>query len=85
VVRRAALGWATPRLRHPALADRWTWMVLAAYPQLRLARQLPADARLLWERPRPPGKPSPYRVRWGFGACCPHSVAGAGLSTVMVG
>src|SRR6266540_3099734 len=61
---------SSPRLGHPTpaaspLADRWTWMVLAAYAQLRLARQLPADARLLWERPRPPGKPSPYRVRWG--------------------
>ncbi len=31
-------GWATPRLRHPEQADRWTWLVLAAYTQLRLAR-----------------------------------------------
>jgi hypothetical protein len=26
------LGWTTPRPRHPAQADRWTWLVLAAYP-----------------------------------------------------
>jgi hypothetical protein len=38
----------------------------AAYTQLHLARQLATDARLPWERPRPPGKLSPYRVRRGF-------------------
>ena len=25
------LSWASPRLRHPAQADRWTWLVLASY------------------------------------------------------
>jgi DDE superfamily endonuclease len=60
------LGWTTPRPRQPAQADRWTWLVLAGYTQLRLARQLATDARLPWERPRPPGKLSPYRVRRGF-------------------
>jgi hypothetical protein len=60
------LGWTTPRLRHPEQAERWTWLVLAAYAQLRLARQLVADQRLAWERPRPPGQLSPYRVRRGF-------------------
>jgi DDE superfamily endonuclease len=60
------LGWTTPRPRHPEQAERWTWLVLAAYTQLRLARQLATDARLPWERPRPPGKLSPYRVRRGF-------------------
>jgi hypothetical protein len=60
------LGWTTPRPRHPTQADRWTWLVLAAYTQLRLARQLACDQRLPWERPRPPGKLSPYRVRRGF-------------------
>jgi hypothetical protein len=60
------LGWTTPRLRHPAQAERWTWLVLAAYTQLRLARQLAGDQRLAWERPRPPGQLSPYRVRRGF-------------------
>ena len=37
--------------------------MLAAYTQLRLARELVADQRLAWERPRPPGQLSPYRVR----------------------
>ena len=60
------LGWATPRPRHPTQADRWTWLVLAAYTQLRLAREVVADQRLPWERPRPPGQLSPYRVRRGF-------------------
>jgi hypothetical protein len=40
--------------------------VVAGYTQLRLARQLVADQRLAWERPRPPGRLSPYRVRRGF-------------------
>jgi hypothetical protein len=60
------LGWTTPRPRHPAQAERWTWLVLAGYTQLRLARQVAADARLPWERPRPQPRLSPYRVRRGF-------------------
>jgi hypothetical protein len=60
------LGWTTPRPRHPEQADRWTWLVLAAYTQLRLARQVVVDARLPWERLRPPPRLSPYRVRRGF-------------------
>jgi hypothetical protein len=60
------LSWTTPRPRHPEQADRWTWLVLAAYAQLRLARAVVADARLPWERPRPPGRLSPVRVCRGF-------------------
>jgi len=60
------LGWTTPRPRHPQQADRWTWLVLAAYTQLRLARAVASDARLPWERPRPQPRLSPYRVRRGF-------------------
>jgi hypothetical protein len=60
------LGWTTPRPRHPEQADRWTWLVLAAYAQLRLARAVVADARLPWERPRPRGRLSPVRVCRGF-------------------
>ena len=52
-------------MRTPAQAERWTWLVVAAYTQLRLARELVADQRLAWERPRPPGQLSPYRVRRG--------------------
>jgi hypothetical protein len=60
------LGWITPRPRHPEQADRWTWLVLAGYTQLRLARDAVADRRLPWERPRPQPRLSPYRVRRGF-------------------
>ena len=60
------LGWTTPRPRHPAQAERWTWLVLAAYAQLRLARAAAGDQRLPWEVPRPQPRLSPYRVRRGF-------------------
>ena len=45
------LGWARPKLRDPAAADRWTWLVIAAYAQLYLARPLAADIRLPWQQP----------------------------------
>jgi len=60
------LGWTTPALRTPEQADRWTWLIIAAYTQLRLARCLVADLRLPWERRRDPGKLTPARVRRGF-------------------
>jgi hypothetical protein len=40
--------------------------VLAAYAQLRLAREATSDQRLPWELPRPQPRLSPYRVRRGF-------------------
>jgi hypothetical protein len=60
------LGWTTPRVRHPEQADRWTWLVLAAYAQLRLARAIVADARLPWERPQRSRRLTPTRVLRGF-------------------
>ena len=60
------LGWTVPKIRDPAAADRWTWIVLACHAQLRLARPLAADLRLPWERPAPPGRLTPARVRRGF-------------------
>ena len=60
------LGWTRPLLRDPAAADRWTWLVIAAYTQLRLAAALAADLRLPWQRPQPPGTMTPARVRRGF-------------------
>ena len=60
------LGWTIPRPRTPEQADRWTWLVPAAYTQLRLTRQLAGDQRLPWERPRPQPRLSPLRVRRGF-------------------
>ncbi len=47
------LGWTAPLLRDPAAADRWTWLVIAACTQLRLAAPLAADLRLPWQRPQP--------------------------------
>ena len=59
------LGWTTPRVRHPEQADLWTWLVLLAYTQLRLARPCVADLRLPWERRYGPGRLTPSRVRRG--------------------
>ena len=60
------LGWTRPRLRDPAAADRWTWLLIAAYAQLWLARDLAGDLRLPWQRPAPGGRLTPARVRRGF-------------------
>jgi DDE superfamily endonuclease len=60
------LGWTAPKLRDPRAADRWTWLIITAHAQLRLARPLAADLRLPWERPAPPGRLTPARVRRGF-------------------
>jgi len=57
-----ALGWTTPRVRHPEQADRWTWLVVAAFTQLRLARTCVADRRLPWERRYDNGRLTPIRV-----------------------
>src|SRR5918997_1200571 len=61
------LGWDRARVRTPEQMERWTWVVLAAYTQLRLARGLIGDCRLPWERPRPPSHLTPWRVLRGFG------------------
>jgi hypothetical protein len=60
------LGWTAPRLRDPAAADRWTWLIITAHTQLRLARDLTDDLRRPWERPAPIGRLTPARVRRGF-------------------
>ncbi len=49
-------------------------MILAAYTQPRLARALATDLRRPWEKPAPPERLSPARVRRGFRhlrATCP--------------
>ena len=53
------LGWTAPKIRDPAAADRWTWLIIACHAQLRLARPLAADLRRPWERPAPPGAADP--------------------------
>jgi hypothetical protein len=62
------LNWTTPRVRHPEQADRWSWLVLLAYTQLRLARRAIADVHLPWERPQRPTRRAltPARVRQAF-------------------
>jgi DDE superfamily endonuclease len=60
------LGWTTPSVRTPEQADRWTWLTVAAYTQLRLARGIIDDIRLPWQRPRDPDNLTPARVRRGF-------------------
>ena len=61
------LGWTAPQIRTPGQGDRWTWLILAAHAQLRLARHLTHDLRHPWDRPAPAGRPpTPGRVRRGF-------------------
>ena len=60
------LGWTTPKIRDPAAGDRWTWLVIAAHTQLRLARGHTDDLRRPWDPPLPPDRLTPARVRRGF-------------------
>ena len=60
------LGWTAPQVRHPEQADRWTWLILAAYTQLRLARSIVADRRLPWEKPLSQERLTPTRVLRAF-------------------
>jgi hypothetical protein len=47
------VAWIIPKIRAPAAADRWTWLIIAVHAQLRLARPLADDLRLPRERPAP--------------------------------
>jgi hypothetical protein len=62
------LSWTLPRLRTPDQTTRWTWLVLAAYAHLVLAKDIVAAARLPWERA---GSASPLRVKRGFRRLAP--------------
>ncbi|MER5908263.1 hypothetical protein ABT150_51125 [Streptomyces mirabilis] len=44
------LGWTDPKVRDPHTADLWTWLIIAAHTQLRLARPLAEDLRRPWAR-----------------------------------
>jgi PAS domain-containing protein len=66
------LNWTLPRVRHPEQADRWTWLVVLAYTQLRLARPLVDDQPLPWQRPQRAGKLTPARVRRAFSLLLPR-------------
>ncbi len=60
------LGWDKAALRDPGQVSRWTWLIIAAITQLRLARPVAEDHRQRWERRRKPGKLTPGRVRRDF-------------------
>lgn len=86
------LGWTTPKLRIPEAADRWTWILIVAHTQLRLARPLAADLRRPWEKPTTSDRLTPARVRRGFRnirahLACPTRVPkprGAGPGKILV-
>lgn len=65
-------GWTSPRFRHPEQADRGTWLMVAAFAQLRLARACVADLRLPWERHYDPGRLTPIRVHCAVSALLVH-------------
>jgi hypothetical protein len=60
------LGWNVPKIRSPLAADRWTWLIIAAHTQLRLARPMAVDLRRPWEKPASSPRLTPARVRRGF-------------------
>jgi len=61
------LGWTRPRIRTSDQGERWTWIILAAHTQLRLARHLTSDLRRPWEKPiTEPHRLTPARIRRGF-------------------
>ncbi|WP_165485845.1 transposase [Frankia sp. Cppng1_Ct_nod] len=60
------LGLTRPRVRSGEQADRWAWLLIAVYTQLRLARHLTDDLRHPWEKPLTPDRLIPARVRRGF-------------------
>jgi DDE superfamily endonuclease len=66
------LGWTTVRPSQPHAADRWSWLLALALWLLWLARPLVADQRLPWERPLPPHRLTPTRVRRAYAALFPH-------------
>jgi len=61
------LGWTRPKIRDPNAGDRWTWLIITAYTQPRLARTLTRDLRRPWERPTPPERLTPAGCAAGFG------------------
>ncbi len=62
------LGWTTVRPAQPHAADRWSWLLALGLWVLWFARPLVADQRLPWERPLPPERLTPARVRRACGS-----------------
>ncbi|MBL1102717.1 hypothetical protein [Streptomyces coffeae] len=69
------LGWTAPKLREPAAADRWTWLVIAVHTQLRLARTLAEDSTNPGNGPHARGASHPHVSAEDFAASTerPHS------------
>ena len=65
-VPQAAARLDPPEAPRPSRRRPLDWLVIACYAQLYLARALTADLRLPWQRPCPPGRLTPARVRRGF-------------------
>jgi len=65
-LRKLAHTMAWLKIRDPAAADRWTWLIIACHARLCLARTLAGDLRRPRERPAPPGRLTPARARRGF-------------------
>jgi hypothetical protein len=57
----ASVGVITLMPTRRNAADRWTWLIIAAHTQLRLAGPLAADLRRPWETATP-GRLTPARV-----------------------
>lgn len=66
------LNWDKPRVRTPEQAEQWSWLVLLAFTQLRLARAVLEDARLPWQAPQAQGRLTPSRARQGFAQLLPR-------------
>jgi hypothetical protein len=63
------LGWTAPKIRDPAAADRWTWLIIACHAQLRWPGRWPATCAA-------PGRNQPRRA----GSPRPGSAADSGTS-----
>ena len=59
------LGWTTPSVQTPEQADRWTWLIIAAYTQLRLARRARRRRATAMGTTRHARQLTPARVRQG--------------------
>ncbi|GDY53381.1 hypothetical protein SVIO_040040 [Streptomyces violaceusniger] len=54
------LGWTAPKVRHADTADLWTWLLIVAHTQLRLARPSPRTSAAPGnDRPSPVDSPPP--------------------------
>jgi hypothetical protein len=64
---KGVLGLIAAKLRTPEQIDRWVRLVMAAFAQLALARDMATDLRRPWEKaPQSPRPLTPGRVRRGF-------------------